>query len=181
MLAQASTGAAWVVKQSTGSGNTMGKKKRRKGADANTIVQNRKARHDYFIEDNFEAGLVLQGWEVKSVRDGRAQLREAYVVLKDREAWLIGAHITPLLSASTHVDAEPTRSRKLLLHREQIDRLIGAVDRRGFTIVPTRMYWRRGRAKLEIGLAKGKRQQDKRATEKDRDWQRQKQRILKEQ
>jgi SsrA-binding protein len=180
MLAQAPTGAAWVVKQSWGSGNTMGKKKRRKGADTNTIVQNRKARHDYFIEDNFEAGLVLQGWEVKSVRDGRAQLREAYVVLKDREAWLIGAHITPLLSASTHVDAEPTRSRKLLLHREQIDRLIGAVERRGFTIVPTRMYWSRGRAKLEIGLAKGKRQQDKRATEKDRDWQRQKQRILKE-
>ena len=181
MLAQAPTGAAWVVKQFTGSGNTMGKKKRRKGADTNTIVQNKKARHDYFIEDNFEAGLVLQGWEVKSVREGRAQLREAYVVLKNNEAWLIGAHITPLLSASTHVTAEPTRSRKLLLHREQIDRLIGAVERRGFTVVPTRMYWSRGRAKLEIGLAKGKRQQDKRATEKDRDWQRQKQRILKEQ
>ena len=159
----------------------MGKKKRRKGADANTIVQNRKARHDYFIEDSFEAGLVLEGWEVKSVREGRAQLREAYVVLKDNEAWLVGAHITPLLSASTHVTAEPTRSRKLLLHRDQIDRLIGAVERRGFTVVPTRMYWRRGRAKLEIGLAKGKRQQDKRATEKDRDWQRQKQRILKQQ
>jgi SsrA-binding protein len=158
----------------------MGKKKRRKGADANTIAQNKKARHDYFIEDTFEAGLVLQGWEVKSVREGRAQLREAYVVLKDNEAWLIGAHITPLLSASTHITAEPTRSRKLLLHREQIDRLIGAVERRGFTVVPTRMYWRRGRAKLEIGLAKGKRQQDKRATEKDRDWQRQKQRILKQ-
>ena len=158
----------------------MGKKKRRKGADANTIVQNKKARHDYFIEDSFEAGLVLQGWEVKSVREGRAQLREAYVVLKDNEAWLVGAHITPLLSASTHVTADPTRSRKLLLHRDQIDRLIGAVERRGFTVVPTRMYWSRGRAKLEIGLAKGKRQQDKRAAEKDRDWQRQKQRILKE-
>jgi SsrA-binding protein len=158
----------------------MGKKKRRKGADASTIVQNKKARHDYFIEDSFEAGLVLQGWEVKSVREGRAQLREAYVVLKDHEAWLVGAHITPLLSASTHITAEPTRSRKLLLHREQIDRLIGAVERRGFTVVPTRMYWRRGRAKLEIGLAKGKRQQDKRAAEKERDWQRQKQRILKE-
>jgi SsrA-binding protein len=158
----------------------MGKKKRRKGANANTIVQNKKARHDYFIEDSFEAGLVLQGWEVKSVREGRAQLREAYVVLKDNEAWLIGAHITPLLSASSHVTPEPTRSRKLLLHREQIDRLIGAVERRGFTVVPTRMYWRRGRAKLEIGLAKGKRKHDKRASEKDRDWQRQKQRILKE-
>jgi len=158
----------------------MGKKKRRKGADANTIAQNKKARHDYFIEDSLEAGLALQGWEVKSVREGRVQLREAYVVLKDNEAWLIGAHITPLVSASTHISTDPTRSRKLLLHREQIDRLIGAVERRGFTVVPTRMYWSRGRAKLEIGLAKGKRQQDKRATEKDRDWQRQKQRILKQ-
>lgn len=158
----------------------MGKKKRRKGADANTIAQNKKARHDYFIEDNFEAGLALQGWEVKSLRDGRAQLREAYVVLKGGEAWLIGAHFTPLLSASTHVTTDPVRSRKLLLHRDQIDRLVGAVERRGFTVVPTRLYWKRGRAKLEIGLAKGKRKQDKRATEKDRDWQRQKQRILKE-
>jgi SsrA-binding protein len=180
MLSQASTGAARVVKQSASSGIAMGKKKKRKGAGTNTIVQNKKARHDYFIEDTFEAGLALQGWEVKSVREGRAQLREAYVVLKDNEAWLIGAHITPLLSASTHITTEPTRSRKLLLHREQIDRLIGAVDRRGFTVVPTRMYWVRGRAKLEIGLAKGKRKQDKRATEKDRDWQRQKQRILRE-
>jgi SsrA-binding protein len=158
----------------------MGKKKRRKGTDASTIAQNKKARHDYFIEDSFEAGLALQGWEVKSLRDGRAQLREAYVVLKNAEAWLIGAHFTPLVSASTHVSTDPVRSRKLLLHRDQIDRLIGAVERRGFTIVPTRLYWSRGRAKLEIGLAKGKRQQDKRATEKDRDWQRQKQRILKE-
>jgi SsrA-binding protein len=158
----------------------MGKKKARKGAGANTIAQNKKARHDYFIEDSFEAGLALQGWEVKSVRDGRVQLREAYVVLKDNEVWLIGAHITPLLSASTHVSTDPTRSRKLLLHREQIDRLIGAVERRGYTLVPTRMHWSRGRAKLEIGLAKGKRKQDKRAAEKDRDWQRDKQRLLKQ-
>ncbi len=158
----------------------MGKKKRRKGASANTIVLNKKARHDFFIEDSFEAGLSLEGWEVKSIRDGRVQLREAYVVLKDSEAWLIGAHITPLLSASTHITTDPVRSRKLLLHREQIDRLIGAVERRGFTVVPMRMYWHRGRAKLEIGLAKGKQKQDKRATEKDRDWQRQKQRILKQ-
>ena len=158
----------------------MGKKKRRKGADTDTIVQNKKARHDFFIEDRFEAGLVLEGWEVKSLRDGRAQLREAYVVLKGGEAWLIGAHITPLVSASTHITTDPTRSRKLLLHRKQIDRLIGAVERRGFTVVPTRMYWCRGRAKLEVGLAKGKRKHDKRATEKDRDWQRQKQRILKD-
>ncbi len=158
----------------------MGKKKRRKGADANTIVLNKKARHDFFIEDSIEAGLALEGWEVKSLREGRVQLREAYVVLKDNEAWLIGAHITPLVSASTHVNTDPTRSRKLLLHREQIDRLIGAVERRGFTVVPTRMHWHRGRAKLDIGLARGKRKQDKRATEKERDWQRQKQRILKE-
>ena len=158
----------------------MGKKKRRKGADASTIVQNKKARHDYFIEDSFEAGLALEGWEVKSLRDGRAQLREAYVILKDGEAWLVGAHFTPLVSASTHVTADPVRSRKLLLHRDQIDRLVGAVERKGFTVVPTRLYWKRGRAKLEIGLAKGKRKQDKRATEKDRDWQRQQQRILKE-
>lgn len=158
----------------------MGKKKRRKGADASTIVQNKKARHDYFIEDSVEAGLALEGWEVKSLRDGRAQLREAYVILKDGEAWLVGAHITPLVSASTHVSADPVRSRKLLLHREEIDRLVGAVERRGYTVVPTRLYWKRGRAKLEIGLAKGKRKQDKRAAEKDRDWQRQQQRILKE-
>lgn len=158
----------------------MGKKNRRKGADANTIVLNKKARHDFFIEDTIEAGLALEGWEVKSLREGRVQLREAYVVLKDSEAWLVGAHITPLVSASTHIAADPTRSRKLLLHREQIDRLIGAVERRGFTVVPTRMHWRRGRAKLDIGLARGKRKHDKRATEKDRDWQRQKRRILKE-
>jgi SsrA-binding protein len=180
MVAQAGTGAAGHVKQSPTSGNSMAKKKRRKGAPANTIAQNKKARHDYFIEDSFEAGLALEGWEVKSLRDGRAQLREAYVVLKGGEAWLIGAHFTPLVSASTHVNADPVRSRKLLLHRDQIDRLIGAVERRGFTVVPTRLYWKRGRAKLEIGLAKGKRKQDKRATEKDRDWQRQQQRILKE-
>lgn len=158
----------------------MAKKKRRKGADANTIVLNKKARHDYFIEETLEAGLALEGWEVKSLRAGRAQIREAYVVLKDGEAWLIGAHFTPLSSASTHVTADPARSRKLLLHRKEIDRLLGAVERRGFTVVPTRLHWRRGRAKLDIGLARGKRQHDKRADEKDRAWQRQKQRILKE-
>ncbi len=180
MLAHAPIDTARVVKQFPASGNAMGKKKRRKGADANTIVLNKKARHDFFIEDSIEAGLALEGWEVKSLREGRVQLREAYVVLKDNEAWLVGAHITPLVSASTHVNTDPTRSRKLLLHREQIDRLIGAVERRGFTVVPTRMHWHRGRAKLDIGLARGKRKQDKRATEKERDWQRQKQRILKE-
>ena len=158
----------------------MGKKKRRKGADANTIVQNKKARHDFFIEDSLEAGLALEGWEVKSLRDGRAQLREAYVVLKDGEAWLVGAHFTPLTSASTHVTTDPVRGRKLLLHRDEIARLLGAVERRGYTLVPTRLYWKRGRAKLEVGLARGKRKHDKRTAEKDRDWQRQQQRILKE-
>ena len=180
MVAHAAIDAARLVKQSQGCGKAMAKKKRRKGADANTIVVNKKARHDYFIEDSVEAGLALEGWEVKSLREGRVQLREAYVILKDGEAWLVGAHITPLVSASTHVSADPVRSRKLLLHRDEIDRLVGAVERRGYTVVPTRMHWRRGRAKLDIGLAKGKRKQDKRATEKDRDWQRQKQRLLKE-
>ena len=155
----------------------MGKKKRRKGADTNTIVQNKKARHDFFIEDRFEAGLALEGWEVKSLRDGRAQLREAYVVLKDGEAWLIGAHITPLVSASTHIPTDPTRSRKLLLHRKQIDHLIGAVERRGFTVVPTRMYWHRGRAKLEVGLARGKRRYDKRESIRRREQEREMDRI----
>ena len=158
----------------------MAKKKSRKGADPATIVLSKKARHDYFIEETLEAGLALEGWEVKSLREGRAQIREAYVILKDGEAWLVGAHITPLTSASSHVVADPTRSRKLLLHRREIDRLLGAVERRGFTVVPTRMHWRRGRAKLDVGLARGKRQQDKRATEKDRDWQRQKQRVMKD-
>ena len=180
MVAHAPIDAARHVKQFAASGKAMAKKKRRKGADANTIVLNKKARHDYFIEDSIEAGLALEGWEVKSLRDGRAQLREAYVILKDAEAWLIGAHITPLVSASTHVATDPTRSRKLLLHRNEIDRLIGAVERRGYTVVPLRLHWRRGRAKLDIGLAKGKRKQDKRASEKDRDWHRQKQRLLKE-
>lgn len=157
----------------------MAKRKGKAGPDRATIAVNKKARHEYFIEDTLEAGLVLEGWEVKSLRDGRAQLREAYVVLRGGEVWLIGAHITPLVSASTHVQADPTRSRKLLLHRAQIARLVGAVERRGYTLTPLRLGWRRGRAKLEIGLARGKKQHDKRATEKERDWQRQKQRLLK--
>jgi SsrA-binding protein len=144
-----------------------------------TIAENRKARHDYFIEDRYEAGLSLMGWEVKSLRAGRAQLKESYVFLRNGEAWLFGAHFSPLTSASTHVQADPTRTRKLLLHRHQIDHLIGAVERRGYTVVPLNLYWKDGRAKLEIGLAKGKKQHDKRATDKDRDWERQKQRLLK--
>jgi len=144
-----------------------------------TIAENRKARHDYFIEENIEAGIALQGWEVKSLRAGRANLTEAYAILKDGEAWLVGAHIAPLSSASTHVRADPVRTRKLLLHRRELDHLIGSVERRGYTLVPLSLYWQRGRTKLDLGLAKGKKQHDKRAAQKDRDWQRQKERILK--
>lgn len=144
-----------------------------------TIAENRKARHDYFIENRYEAGIALEGWEVKSLRAGRAQLKEAYVYLRNGEAFLFGAHFSPLTSASTHVHADPTRTRKLLLHRHQLDQLVGAVERRGYTIVPLDMHWKGGRAKLEIGLAKGKKQHDKRATDKDRDWQRDKARLMK--
>ena len=142
------------------------------------IANNRKARHEYFIEDRYEAGLSLLGWEVKSMRAGRAQLKEAYVHLRNGEAFLVGAHISPLTSASTHVTADPTRARKLLLQRSEIDHLVGAVEREGYTLVPLELYWKRGRAKLRVGLAKGKKQHDKRATDKDRDWQRDKARIL---
>ncbi|HEX5420807.1 MAG TPA: SsrA-binding protein SmpB [Gammaproteobacteria bacterium] len=143
-----------------------------------TIAQNRKARFDYFIEETSEAGLALEGWEVKSLRAGKAQLTEGYVVLRDSQAWLIGAHITPLLSASTHVNADPTRTRKLLLHRKEIDRLTGLVERSGYTLVPLELYWNKGRAKLAVGLARGKKQYDKRADEKERDWERQKARAV---
>jgi SsrA-binding protein len=142
------------------------------------IAENRKARHDYFIEERLEAGLVLTGWEVKSLRAGRAQLTEGYVVVSHGEVFLVGAHITPLLSASTHVITNPVRQRKLLLNRAEIDRLVGAVERDGYTLVPLELYWKAGRAKLRIGLAKGKKQHDKRAAEKDRDWQRDKSRVL---
>jgi SsrA-binding protein len=142
------------------------------------IAENRKARFDYFIEDRFEAGLALQGWEVKSMRAGRAQLAEAYVYVRGGEAFLIGAHVSPLKTTSTHIVADPVRTRKLLLNRSELNRLIGAVERRGYTIVPLDLHWKAGRAKLEMGLAKGKKQHDKRATEKERDWQRDKARIL---
>ena len=144
-----------------------------------SIASNKKARFNYFIEERFEAGLALQGWEVKSLRAGKAQLSEAYVTLRGGEAWLFGAHVTPLSSASSHVDADPARTRKLLMHRREIDRLTGLVERRGFTLVPLELYWKRGRAKLAVGLARGKRKHDKRAAEKDRDWARDKARILK--
>ena len=146
---------------------------------ASTIAQNKKARFDYFIEDRFEAGLALHGWEVKSLRAGKAQLTESYVIFRDGEAWLLGAHFTPLATASTHVQPDPTRTRKLLLHRREIDRLTGLVERKGYTLVALELYWSKGRAKVEVGLAKGKKQHDKRATEKDRDWQRAKGRVLK--
>lgn len=144
-----------------------------------TIAVNKRARFEYHIEDRFEAGIALEGWEVKSLREGRVQFADSYVLLKDNEAFLFGCQINPLNTASRHVLPDPVRTRKLLLHRREIDRLIGAVDRRGYTVVPTAMYWSRGKAKVEIGLAKGKRQHDKRKTEKDRDWERRKGRILK--
>jgi SsrA-binding protein len=143
------------------------------------IAVNRKARFDYFIEETYEAGISLLGWEVKSMRAGKAQVAEAYVYVKNGEAFLFGAHISALNSASTHVDTDPTRTRKLLLHRRQLDHLIGAVERRGYTLVPLELFWKEGRAKLLVGLAKGKKQHDKRSAEKDRDWQRDKSRIMK--
>jgi SsrA-binding protein len=142
------------------------------------IAVNRKARHDFFIEDRLEAGLELQGWEVRSLRTGRAQIAEAYVVIRKSEVWLLGATISPLPSASTHIVPDPTRTRRLLLHRGEIDRLIGAVERKGYTLVPLRLYWKRGRAKLEVGVARGKRKHDKRESEKEKDWERQKQRLM---
>ena len=142
------------------------------------IAENRKARFDYFIEERFEAGLALQGWEVKAMRAGRAQLKEAYVYLRGGEAFMIGAHLAPLPTTSTHVTADPVRTRKLLLHHSELQRLIGAVERRGYTLVPLELYWKNGRAKLQVGLAKGQKQHDKRAVEKERDWQRDKARLL---
>lgn len=144
-----------------------------------TIARNKKARHEFSVEDTFEAGLALEGWEVKSLREGRAQLTESYVHIRQGEAWLLGSHITPLSTASTHIRPDPTRTRKLLLHRHELDRLIGAVERKGYTLVPLNLHWSKGKAKLDIGLAKGKKQHDKRATQKDRDWKRQQARILK--
>jgi SsrA-binding protein len=152
--------------------------KKEEKTKSNTIAQNKKARFDYFIEERFEAGLALQGWEVKSLRAGKAQLVDSFVMVRNGEAWLHGSHLTPLNSASTHVTPEPARIRKLLLNRREIDRLTGLVERKGYTLVALELYWNKGRAKLALGLAKGKKQHDKRATEKDRDWDRDKARIL---
>jgi SsrA-binding protein len=142
------------------------------------IADNKKAFHDYFIEERYEAGLVLEGWEVKAIRAGRAQIKEAYVILKAEEPFIVGMHVSALPTASTHVRADPTRSRKLLLNAEEIRRLIGKVEQRGYTLVPLDLHYTKGRVKLEIGLAKGKKQHDKREAEKDREWQREQQRLL---
>jgi SsrA-binding protein len=145
-----------------------------------SIVDNRKAYHDYFIEEKFEAGLALEGWEVKAIRAGRAQLKEAYVIVKNGGIVLIGAHITPLAQASTHVRADPTRTRPLLLHRTEIDRLAGQVERAGYTLVPLNLHYTKGRIKLDVGLAKGKKQYDKRAAIREREWNREQQRLLRD-
>ena len=143
-----------------------------------SIVINRKATHDYFIEERFEAGLVLEGWEVKAIRAARAQITEAYVIIQDNALWLFGSHISPLPTASTHVKADPTRTRKLLMHAQEISRLIGKVEQRGYTLIPLDLHYKAGRIKLAIGLAKGKQQHDKRESERERDWQREKQRLM---
>ena len=157
----------------------MNKKPKTKAAASAGIAQNKKARHDYHIEERLEAGLVLEGWEVKSLRAGRVQLRDAYVLIKDGEAYLFGSLITPLPSASTHIQPDPQRNRKLLLNRREIDRMRGAVERKGATVVALALYWKGGRVKVDIGLARGKKQHDKRASEKARDWDREKSRLLK--
>src|SRR3990172_2993052 len=153
--------------------------KKKPAVASSTIALNKKARHDYFLEERYEAGLSLEGWEVKSLRAGRIQLKESYVLLKSGEAWLFGAHISPLPTASTHIHPDPLRTRKLLLHKDELSKLIGAVERKGYTLIPVAIYWKKGRAKLEISLAKGKQEHDKRDTDRDRDWQREKERLMK--
>jgi len=154
--------------------------KKKKTDNSNTIALNKKARYDYFIEQSLEAGISLEGWEVKSLRDGRVQIKESYVILKNNELFLFGAHISPLASASTHVNPDPTRTRKLLLHRLEINRLRDKINQKGATVVPLKLYWTRGKVKLEIGVAKGKKAYDKRQDIKDRDWKRDKERTLKD-
>lgn len=145
-----------------------------------SIIDNRQVFHEYFIEERYEAGIVLEGWEVKSIRAGRVQLKESYVVVKGEEVWLIGCHISPLPTASTHIKPDPTRSRKLLLHAQEIRKLIGKVKQAGYTLAPINLHYTKGRIKLEMGLAKGKKLHDKRATEKDREWQREKARLIRD-
>jgi SsrA-binding protein len=152
---------------------------KKKESGSASIAQNKKARFDYYIEDRIEAGLALQGWEVKSMRAGKAQLTDSFVIFREGEAWLLGSHVAPLNTVSTHVVAEPKRTRKLLMNRREIDRLIGLVERKGYTLIALELYWSKNRVKVAVGLAKGKKQHDKRDTEKDRDWQRDKARALK--
>jgi SsrA-binding protein len=156
----------------------MAAKKNKDSPGSSTIAQNRQATHDYFIEERYEAGMVLEGWEVKAIRAGRANIKEAYVVMKGAEPFVIGMHISALPTASTHVKPDPTRTRKLLLNAEEIRKLIGKVEQRGYTLVPLDLHYAKGRVKLAVGLAKGKKQYDKRDTEKDRDWQREQQRLM---
>lgn len=145
-----------------------------------SIIDNKKAFHDYFIEERYEAGMALEGWEVKAIRAGRAQLKEAYVIVRNGEVFLFGAHISPLPAASTHITPDPVRTRKLLLKAEEISKLVGKVERAGYTLVPINLHYTKGRIKCEVGLAKGKKQHDKRESEKQRDWQREQQSILKQ-
>lgn len=144
-----------------------------------SIIKNRKAYHDYFIEERFEAGLVLQGWEVKAIRAGQVNLQESYLIVRNGEIWVVGMHISPLSNISTHVVPDPTRTRKLLLHAEEIRKLIGRVEQRGYTMVPLDLHYRRGRIKMEFGLGRGKKQHDKRQTARDKDWQRERERYMK--
>jgi len=152
--------------------------KKKKAPSGNTICQNKKARHEFLIEDKFEAGLVLTGWEVKSLREGRAQLVDSYVIIHKGEAWLVGAHFTPLKTACTHVVADPTRQRKLLLNHKELVKIIGGINAKGLTCVALSLYWKGNHIKCEIALAKGKKQHDKRGADKDKDWARQKQRVM---
>ena len=153
-------------------------KKIERSGSGGTIALNKRARHDYHLDERFEAGLMLMGWEVKSLREGKAQIGESYALVKDGELYLFGAQIQPLLSASTHVVPEARRTHKLLLHRGEIDHLIGAIERKGVTLVPTAMYWKKNKVKLELALARGKQDHDKRAVEKERDWNREKQQVM---
>ncbi len=155
------------------------KAKKQKKDTGSTIALNKKAKHDFFIEDRYEAGIALEGWEVKALREKRVNITEAYVMIQNHEAFLIAANITPLMTASTHIHPAPMRARKLLLHREELNKLIGLVERKGFTLVPMALYWKKGRAKLEVGVGKGKKQHDKRADLKEKDWKRDQARMFK--
>ena len=155
------------------------KKRSIKKDNGSQIAVNKKARFDYQIQETFEAGLVLEGWEVKSLRDGRSQLKEGYVNIKNGEAWLVGVNISPLKTVSTHIKLDPLRPRKLLLHRTELDRLIGSVERKGFSLIPMKLYWKRGNVKIEIGLGKGKQKHDKRQSQKEKDWSKQKSKMIK--